>query len=130
MAKLTSKQANELANCFLTMAQAIGDYRVQNFDTFSAAQNQNLKDLLAAIRKYADELFTLSAMLVLDDVETALASIGEVTNQMKSTCKTLQDIQKAINIAASLVTLGESFASKNPKAIADAIGGLAGTLKA
>ena len=130
MAQLTSQQVNELANYFLTMAQAIGDYRVNNFDALSKEENQKTADLFDSILKYADDLFTLSAILVMEDVHTSLSSIGDITNKMKSTFKTLQDIQKVINIAASVVTLGEAIVKKNPQAIADAIGGLAGTLKA
>ena len=130
MAKLTSQQANELANYFLAMAQIIGDYRIQNFDALSKEQNQNIEDLFNLILKHADFLFTLSATLVMDDIQTSLSAIGEVTGKMKSTYKTLQDVQKAINIAASVVTLGEAILKKNPKAIAEAIGGLAGVLKA
>ena len=125
MAKLTSQQANELANYFLAMAVSVGDYRYQNFDSISMQENKEIKESLEFIRKCADDLFTLSATLVMDDVQTLLTTIGEVTNQMKSTYKTLQDVQKAINMAASIVTLGKAILAKNPQQIADATGNLA-----
>lgn len=125
MATLTSQQANELANYFLAMAEAVGDYRYQNFDSLSAQENKEIKDSLEFIRKCANELFTLSATLVMDDAQNSLSAIKEVTNQMKSTYKTLQDVQKAINIAASIVTLGKAILGKSPQQIADATGKLA-----
>ncbi|WP_445915309.1 hypothetical protein, partial [Flavobacterium sp.] len=103
MANLTSQQANELANNFLALAQAIGDYRYQNFDTLSKPQNQKISDLHLSILNYADDLYTLSATLVMDDVQTSLTSIGAVTTQIKATYKTLQNVQKAINVAESVV---------------------------
>lgn len=124
MATLTSQQANELANYFLAMAEAVGNYRYQNFDSLSIPENKEIKDSLEFIRKCANELFTLSATLVMDDVQTSLSEIAEVTNQMKSTYKTLQDVQKAINMAASIVTLGKAILVKNPQLIADATGKL------
>uniref|UniRef100_UPI004048E60F hypothetical protein n=2 Tax=Flavobacterium sp. TaxID=239 RepID=UPI004048E60F len=127
MANLTSQQANELANNFLALAQAIGDYRYQNFDTLSKPQNQKISDLHLSILNYADDLYTLSATLVMDDVQTSLTSIGAVTTQIKATYKTLQNVQKAINVAESVVTLGASILSNNPQAIADSIGGLVDT---
>ena len=130
MATLTSQQANELANYFLIMAEAVGDYRYQNFDSLSTPENKAIKDSLEFIRKCADDLFTLSATLVLDDIQTSLSTIGEVTNQMKSTYKTLQDVQLAINIAASIVNLGKAILVKNPQQIADATGKLAECWKA
>ena len=69
MAKLTTQQANELANNFLAMAQAIGEYRYQNFDSLSKIQNQKIRDLHWSILNYADDLYTMSATLVLNDVE-------------------------------------------------------------
>jgi hypothetical protein len=130
MANLTSQQANELANYFLSMAEDVGDYRYKNFDTLSMSQNKEIKDLLEFIRKCADELFTLSAVLVMDDVQTSLSSIGEVTKQMKGTYKTLQDVQKAINVAAAIVTLGKALLSKNPWQIAESTGNLVECWKA
>lgn len=127
MAKLTAQQANELANNFLALAQAIGDYRYQNFDNLSKPQNQKIRDLHWSILNYADDLYTLSATLVMDDVQASLASISSVTSQIKATYKTLQNVQKAINVAATVVTLGASILSKNPQAIADSIGGLVDT---
>lgn len=120
MATLTSQQTNELANYFLAMAEAVGDYRYQNFDSLSAQENKEIKDSLEFIRKCANELFTLSATLVMDDAQNSLSAIKEVTNQMKSTYKTLQDVQKAINMAASIVTLGKAILEKSPQQIADA----------
>lgn len=130
MATLTSQQANELANYFLAMAEAVGDYRYQNFDSLSTQENKEIKDSLVFIRKCANELFTLSATLVLDDAQMSLSTIGEVTNQMKGTYKKVQDVQKAINMAASIVTLGKAILLKNPQQIGDAAGKLAECWKA
>ena len=126
MAILTSQQANELANSFSAMAQAIEDYKDQNFDTLSKPQYQEIKDLQLSVLSYADDLYTLSATLTLemDNVQTALSALGNVTNQMKNTYKTLQNFQKAINVASSVVTLGAAILSKNPQTISDSINGL------
>lgn len=127
MAKLTAKQANELANNFLGLAQAIGDYRYQN--ALSKSQNQKMKDFHWSVLKYADDLYTLSATLVMDDIENSLSSIAAITTQVQTTYKTIQDVQKVINIAASIVTLGASVLSKNPQAIKDSISNLVSVWK-
>ena len=121
MAQLTSHQANELADYFLAIAQAVGDYRYRNNDNLSKSQNTKLKELQGSIRKYADELYTLSATLVFDDVKSSLSSIGNVTSQLKSAYKILKDVQKAISIATSFATLGEAILNKNPQAIMDSV---------
>ncbi|MEI6679560.1 MAG: hypothetical protein WCL21_13180 [Mariniphaga sp.] len=125
MGKLTSEQVNELADYFLAMAQALGDYRHQNVDHLLETKNQEVKELQAAIRKYADDLYTLSASLVLDDVQGSLAAIGEITNQIKSTYAELKDVQKAINIANSVINLVKAIIEKNPTMIGQILADLA-----
>ena len=119
MAKLTVKQANELANNFLGLAQAIGEYRYQN--TLPRLQNQKIKDLHWSVLNFADDLYTLSATLMMDDVEQSLSTIGSITKELQAAYKKLQNVQKAINVAASIVTLGSSILSKNPQAIKESL---------
>lgn len=121
MTKLTAQQVNKLANNFLALAQALGDYRYENFDKLSKAQDQKIRDLHWSILNYADDLYTISATLVMDDVETSLASIDVITTEIQATYKKLELVQKAINVAASIVTLGASILSKNPPAITNGI---------
>ena len=119
MAKLTVKQANELANNFLGLAQSIGDYRYQN--KLPRLQNQKIKDLHWSVLNFADDLYTLSATLMMDDVEQSLSTIGSITKELQAAYKKLQNVQKAINVAASIVTLGSSILSKNPQAIKESL---------
>ena len=129
MANLTSQEVNELANYLLAMAKSISDYRIKNFNTLSPPENQKIKDLNEAILNYADQLYTMSAILVLDDVATSLSTINEVTNKMQATYTKLLDVQKAINIAASVVALGESIVKLDPNAVKASIGGIVNTMK-
>lgn len=121
MPKLTSQQLNELGNCFLAFAQAVGNYRMENNQTLSFSQNQKIKDFHWTLLNYADDLFTTSARLVMEEVQTSLDTIREVTTQINSTYQNLKKVQKAINVAAAGVTLGAAIFSQNPQAIADAI---------
>ena len=123
MAKLTSLQANILANNFLGLAQAIGDFRYENWNNLSKADNQKLGDFQRSILNYGEDILALSTTLVMDDVQTSLAQINNVTAQIKGTIKNLQNIQKGINVAASVVTLGAAIISKNPETVASAISG-------
>ena len=128
MAQLTAQQANELADNFLAMAQEIGEYRYQHIANLSETQNQRIKELHSKALDYADEFYTLSATLVMNDIQTSLDKIHDITTQIKATYKQLQNVQKAIDIAASIVTLAASIVSKNPQEIADSLNGLVDTL--
>ncbi len=117
MATLTAQQANNLANNFLGLAQAIGDYRFDNWNTLSKAENQKLGDFQWSILSYGEDILALSTALVMDDVMDSLAQINKVTLEIKETIKSLNQLQKAINVAASIVSLGGAIVSKNPQAI-------------
>lgn len=127
MAKLTARQANELANNFLGLAQAIGDFRYCTI--LPKPQNQKIKDLHWSVLNYADDLYTLSATLVMDDVDKSLSTIAAITTEIQATYKTLQNVQKAINVASSIVTLGSSILSTNIQAIKEALSDLVSVWK-
>ena len=129
MAKLTSQQANELANHFLGLAQAIGDYRFDNWSALTRAENQKLGSLQWSILNYGEDILVLSTTLTMDEVETSLAQIGAVTQDIKKTIHKLKSIQKAFDLAASVLTLGGAIISKNPEAIESGIKSLVKTWK-
>ena len=124
MAKLTSKQVNELANYFLALAQSIGDYRYKNYDSLTDTQNKKLRESHKRTLDYSDDLYTLSATLVMDDIDNSLTLLESITKKIMKSYKSLEDVQKAINIATSVVTLGASIFSLNPQAIIDSMGKL------
>ncbi len=128
MAKLTAEQANELANNFLGLAQAIGDYRFSKWNDLSKSQNQQLGNLQWSILNSGEDMLALSTVLVMDDVQDALGKIDGITQQIGGVIAHLQKIQDVINVAASIVTLGAAIVSKNPQSIAGGIQGVLDSL--
>ena len=124
MGKLTSKQANELANNFLAVAQSIRDYRIKNYDSLTKNQNLKLRQLHKKTLDYSDDLFTTSATLFMEDAENSLLKLNAITKKIKKSYKSLRDVQKAIDIATNVVVLGASIFSLSPPAIIDSIGNL------
>lgn len=129
MATLTAKQITELANDFLGMAQAVGDYRYQNYGKLTKAQNKQLSDLHWTLLNYSEDLFTQSAIFVLDDADGSLGQIKDISRQMAETYKQLVKIQQVIDISAAAATLGAAIFSKNPVAIASAVQALVKSIK-
>jgi hypothetical protein len=130
MAKLTAAQANILANQFLGLAQAVGDYRFSNWDKLSKNDNQKLGNLQWSILNLGEDILALSTTLVMDEVKDSLTTISDITLQIKATITKLSNIQKAINVAASVVTLGSAIISKNPQSIIKGIDSLKEAWKA
>jgi hypothetical protein len=121
MAQLTSQQANDLANNFLVLAQSVGDFRINNRSSLTVEDNQKLANWQWSIMNYGEDILAFSTTLVMNDVQTSLTQINDVASKIKGTIQTLQNIQKGINVAAAIVTLGAAIISKNPLTIADAI---------
>ncbi|WP_158846414.1 hypothetical protein [Algibacter sp. L1A34] len=130
MAKLTSKQVNELANKFLAFAQSMGDYRILNFDNLTKLQNKKLRETHRKTLDYSDDLFTMSATFVMDDVTASLETLDGITEKINKSYKDLQDVQKAIDISTHVVTLGASIFTFNTQAIVDSLGNLKDSIKA
>jgi len=129
--KLTAQHVTEIANYFTAISKAIGEFCEAKNKTneLSDKDNENLSKIQWDLADQADQFYTLSAVLVMDDVASSLVTIKEVTTQMQSTYKTLKDIQKAIFIATSAIKLGTAIISANPQAIGSAIEAFADCVK-
>src|SRR6267142_6954486 len=112
MAQLTAQQANDLANQFLALAQAIGDFRYNHWSELSKAQHQRLASQHWSVLNYGEDILALSTALIMDDVSPSLASIKKISGQIKSSLGTLKVIQKGIDISAAIVTFGAAIISK------------------
>jgi hypothetical protein len=111
MGNLTSEQALELSNYFLTLSQTIGQYRIDNFESLSSDQDNRIKDLHWSVMMYANNFNALSTILVLDEVEESLNAINQITRNINETISHLENIQKVIDIATAVVSLGASILS-------------------
>lgn len=125
MANLTSKQANELAGNFLGLAQAIGDFRFSNWKELPKEDNQRLGNLQWSILNYGEDILAFSTILVMDEVKVSLEKIRDISTDIKENINSIKNIQKGINIAAAIVTLGAAIISKNARSVTDAIDCLA-----
>ena len=129
MPNLTSEQVSSIADSLKNIATAIGDYYMDKYDSLSLLQRTTLKNNQDKLLQQADSLYTESATLVLNDVRTSLTAINSVTDEIHRSYKDLQDIQKAIDIAASVLNLGSAILSKNPESVGKAIGELVKNVK-
>jgi hypothetical protein len=129
MARLTSNQLTELGDCFLRIAQSVGDYRIENRANLSKAENQRVKELHRELLDYSDEFYTTAARLVIDDIKRSMEKIVTITQNINRSYKKLKDFQKAIDIAAAAVKLAGSVLTKNPVTINNAINDLEEIIK-
>ena len=117
MEKLTSQQASNLSNNFLGLAQAVGDFRYNNWNSLSKEENQKLGEYQWSILKYGEDILVISTNLIMNDAQSSLTQINNVTLQIKGTVQKLHNIQKGITVAAAIVTLGDAIIRLNPQSI-------------
>ncbi len=124
MGKLKAGQVHEIADHFLDIGRAIGDYRYSHIKDLQDPLNNVLKDLYWSVLNTADSLYTTSATLVIDDVEKSMVTISNISSEMQKTYKSLIGIQEAIDCATGILTLGVAILNKDPEAIKLAMGEL------
>jgi len=124
MENLTSQQATDLSNCLLELNNSIEDFRFDTTKKLSYSQKQTLDVFMDHISTYGQNILALSTTLVMNEVDESLTKIRNVTNQINATLNTLTNIQKCLDVAAAVVTLGSAIISKNPESIVNAISGL------
>lgn len=127
MPNLRSRLANELADNYSQIAITIGEYLITNSGSLSDDEKKELKKQYNSIMEISNKLFTLSATLVLEEIKEPLDSLGDITKKIKKDYKLLQNIQKAINVAAAAVKVGNALLKNDLPATADAITKLAKT---
>ncbi|MGI9547263.1 MAG: hypothetical protein ACR2MM_08510 [Flavobacteriaceae bacterium] len=124
MPKLTSAQARELSRSFRGMAQAIGDYIFDNWNNLTGSQRTKLTNFEDSLRSSGADMLALSTTLILEEVESSLTIISEITTEIKEDYKKLARFQDAIKLAANMVTLGAAVISKSPESIGKAFNDL------
>ncbi len=121
MEKLSSEQVKELADHLLRMTNALGNYRYENSDRLTEEENLLLKDLYRKQLQVTTELYTQSAILVMEDVETSLQQIETITAETQALYKNLKNVQKVLDRATSVLTLASAVIGLDAKGITSSI---------
>jgi hypothetical protein len=129
MANLTQDQALKIARTFAGFANTVEDYRFTHFVELNDLQEANLRNIEATLRTTSNNFLNMGINLSIENVHSALDGLGSITTLLNSDLKTLQDINKALQVVGALMELGTAFATGNPAGIASAIGNTVTGLK-
>ena len=121
MSKITAAQALQLAKDYNESANAIGDFRLKNWDKLSAEDRLVLGNTGRTLLDHSQDLITYAVGKILDDTQASLDDIRKATAGANQTIKTINDIKKVISIGAALVSLAAAIYTENPSGIADAV---------
>jgi hypothetical protein len=124
MENITALQAAELAKNFLGLAQSIGNYRFTNWKNLSKEHNQELADKQWSILNAGEDMLALSTSLLIQEAETTITHIKEVSEDIDKSILKIKKVQKVINIGTAIVELAAVIIGKQPLAIPGAIDNL------
>jgi hypothetical protein len=124
MPNLTTQQASAVAQNFLKLAQAIGDYRFGHWNDISETDNKALADYQWSILNAGEDILALSTSLLMADAEQSIDKLTGITENISETIGQLKKIQKVIDTATAIVTLSAAIIAKDPGAILNSLNGL------
>ena len=124
MPNLKAQQVKELADNLLRMTNALGNYRYENFDRLSEEENGLIKEIHRKQLEHTTELYTRSAVLVMDEVESSLQKVEVITKETIAVYKKLGTVQTVLDRATSILTLATAIITLDPKGITSSIKGL------
>lgn len=121
MATLTKNQLTQLGDSYLIMAQAVGNYRIANYNDLSVHMKKRIREYHRKLIDYADSYYAASTNFIVEDAETSLEKIAVVSNGMDKAIAKVKKVQIVINMIGASVRLGASITSKQPQAIATSL---------
>ena len=121
MPNLTNDESLRIAQMFRGFATAVDDYRFAHLAELTDSQASGLQKDASTLRKTAGDFVDQGINRAIDDVQAALAGLGQVTDMLKSNLEKLGAIDRALGVVTSLVQLGAAFATGNPGGIASAL---------
>jgi hypothetical protein len=115
-------QAADIGDMLYQVTQSLEDFR--NTQTIPDDLAPGLDQNITQISQYSQYMYAHSAAMVLDNVQDSLNQLRTITGQICANIKNLQNVQKGINVAVSLVTVGSAIIELSPDKIASSVGGL------
>lgn len=111
MENLTAEQVKQLADNFMQMANALGNYRYNNIDSLTDEENLKTKQIHNDLLSQTTELYTKSAVLVMDDAKNALEQITRITSETEELYNSLTNVQNILDRASSILNLVSAITS-------------------
>ncbi len=121
MGNLSAEQVKRLADNFMRMANALGDYRYNNIDSLTEEQNIKIKEIHNQQLAATTELYTKSAVLVLEDAQDALGKIDTITTESQELYKKLTNVQGILDRASSVLNLASAILALDVSAVTSSI---------
>jgi len=114
MDKLTVEQAMHVADCLHEIANAFAGYVISMQDNLAPEQKKQLISDQAKILETANNLLNIASDLVFADIDTQMKQLDNINITINEKLEKLAEIQKVIEISASLLVLAQAIVSARP----------------
>ncbi len=121
---LSQIQAQELAQEFHDLAASIGQYRLDHVATLTDAEQFQLQIQQLQCVQYSNSFIAAGLFAAQADLAATLENIRKQTTLANAALRTIDRVDKALQIATAAAVLGASIASLNPSAVASGVQGL------
>ena len=122
MDNLTIEQAMHVADILHQISDAFADYVITRQDSLSSNQKDQLISDQEKILETANNLLDYASTLVFADIDVQLKQLDNINHTINEKLEKLAEIQKVIEISASLLVLAQAIISAQPQEIIKATG--------
>lgn len=129
MEKLNSQQLIEVAKQLKVISRAINNFQIENWESIETTQFNNLNRAERDILLIVQDLIAQSVVVLADDSSKLIDEITQITGRINDTLKSINNINKAIEITTASVFFVSAIISQNPAAITLALQGIVSTLE-
>jgi ABC-type transporter Mla subunit MlaD len=122
------KQAEELAQIFFNLSDAVDDFRLDNYNALPPDKQQQLKDQVQALAMRGQQYTGDALAAILQAIQPHLQDIKQATQGAKEALAHLNDVEKGIAIVDAAVALARSIADGDIGSIGDNVQNLIQTI--
>jgi len=121
MGKLTKNQMTQLGGSYLRYAQAIGNYRINNYARMTKLMRIRSREYYNSLNDYSNSFYLAGTNLIIDEAEASINQMKEVAQDLDKAITNVEKVHTVVKTIGAAVQLGAAIISKQPIAIADSL---------
>lgn len=118
MGKLTKNQLTQLGDSYLRYAQAIGNYRIQNYGRMTKLMRTRSREYYNSLNDYSNSFYVAGTNYIIDDAKASIENMKEVAQGLDEAIAKVKKVHTVVKTIGAAVELGAAIISKQPTEIA------------
>ena len=121
MGKLTKNQMTQLGDNYLRYAQAIGNYRINNYARMTKLMRTRSREYYNSLNDYSNSFYLAGTNLIINEAEASINQMKEVAQDLDKAITNVEKVHTVVKTIGAAVQLGAAIISKQPIVIADSL---------